>query len=134
MAVIDASVIIAALAPDELLERALDMLAPYAAGGAFVPSIWPVEVANALATKQRRGALSLQTALDVWQLAMEMPVTVIETTRENISTDILPLALAHGLSIYDALYLHLALGRGIPLLTFDRKLIAACHAVSVKLI
>jgi predicted nucleic acid-binding protein len=131
MAVIDASVIIAALAPDELLERALDMIAPFAAGGAVVPSIWPIEVANALATKQRRGALSRQTALDVWQLAMDMPVTVVETTRESISSDILPLALAHGLSTYDALYLHLAFGRGLPLLTLDRKLAAACHAVGV---
>jgi predicted nucleic acid-binding protein len=131
MAVIDASVIVAAMAPDELLERALDMIAPYIAGGACVPSIWPIEVANALATKQRRGALSRQTALDVWQLAMDVPVTVIETTRDDLHADVLPLAFAQGLSTYDALYLHLARSRGIPLLTLDRKLIAACQVVGV---
>lgn len=44
---------------------------------------------------------------------------------------IISLALEHGLSGYDTLYLELAMRRRIKLATFDKRLAAACGKVGV---
>jgi predicted nucleic acid-binding protein len=44
------------------------------------------------------------------------------------------LAQAHGLSVYDARYLHLAMQEGIPLATRDKQLSAVTLKVGVKLV
>jgi predicted nucleic acid-binding protein len=46
-------------------------------------------------------------------------------------SDVLNLARAHNLSVYDAAYLELALRRGLPVATLDEGLKAAAKAVGV---
>jgi predicted nucleic acid-binding protein len=41
------------------------------------------------------------------------------------------LSKRHGLSVYDAAYLSLAIRRGLPLVTIDKKLGAAARAAGV---
>ena len=63
-----------------------------------------------------------------------LPITVFPTELLQCLTEIRPLAQAHGLSAYDASYLHLAIVEQVPLATFDRQLIRAAPKVGVKLL
>ncbi len=128
MAVLDASVVIAALSPDERNGVALTTLGPFFLGGGCVPGLWPLEVANVLLTKHRRRILSLENCEEVWQAIALIPVDVHHFEAGKIASDVRPLALKHGLSSYDACYLQLAIDRAAPLATVDRKLIAAARA------
>jgi predicted nucleic acid-binding protein len=47
---------------------------------------------------------------------------------------ILPIARAHRLTVYDALYLELAGRRGLPLATLDRELAAAARSVGIEIL
>ena len=53
---------------------------------------------------------------------------------EHAFLAILPLARAHRLTVYDALYLELAQRRGLSLATFDSQLAAAAAAVGVEVL
>ena len=92
-----------------------------------VPAIWYAEVANGLLRSERAGLTQppqTEFFLDRVSLAR------IETDQESPRThqvNSLALARAHRLSAYDAMYLELALRRGVPLATFDPKLAEAAR-------
>ncbi len=48
--------------------------------------------------------------------------------------DFLALARAHGLSSYDASYLDLAMKKGLPLATLDKKLKQAAKAAKLRIL
>jgi predicted nucleic acid-binding protein len=73
-AVIDASIVIAALSPDEASDHALDRIAPFMQGGGHAPALWPFEIANVFLFKHRRKSISLEAALDAWRVAMKFPM------------------------------------------------------------
>ena len=133
-AVIDASIVIAALSPDEASEPALNRVTPFMTGGGHAPFLWPVEIANAFIFKHRRKAISLDAALDVWRVAMRLPLTLQSYSIAEIDTQVLPIALRHELTVYDSMYLHLASTLSIPLLTLDRRLGEAARAAGVNVI
>ena len=62
-----------------------------------------------------------------------LPIAVDEETKAHAFGDTLSLAREHGLSVYDATYLELAMRRGLPLATLDEKLKTAAEAVGVPL-
>jgi predicted nucleic acid-binding protein len=100
---------------------------------AFVPSLWPLEVANALLMGERRKR-STQADTGSWLAFLSsLPVSVDAETAARAWGDTLNLARPHNLSIYDAAYLELALRRGLALATLDGKLKAAATAVGVPL-
>jgi predicted nucleic acid-binding protein len=47
---------------------------------------------------------------------------------------ILPLAREHALTVYDAIYLHLAMISRAPLATFDKRLASAAREVGVEVL
>jgi predicted nucleic acid-binding protein len=100
---------------------------------AWVPSLWPLEVANALLTGERRGR-STQADTATWTNFLAcLPITVDDETNARAWNDTLNLARAQKLSAYDAAYLELAMRKGVPLATLDVKLKAAAVAVGVPL-
>ncbi|MGO9464305.1 MAG: type II toxin-antitoxin system VapC family toxin, partial [Isosphaeraceae bacterium] len=100
---------------------------------AHVPSLWPLEVANALLVGERRGRItSAETARFVAILGA-FPITVDDQTVAHAWTDTMHLARAHNLSSYDAAYLELAIRFGLPLAALDGRLKAAAGAVGVPL-
>ncbi|WP_374631255.1 type II toxin-antitoxin system VapC family toxin [Ferrovibrio sp.] len=131
--VLDASVAIAwcfeqepGSALDLLHQRLETDLAP------IVPSIWPLEVANAvlMAEKRRRidgpGRVAALRQLEALEAEIDdeaggLPLSVLAE-----------LALHHGLTVYDAAYLELALRRGLPLASLDSALVAAARAAGVE--
>jgi predicted nucleic acid-binding protein len=121
--VLDASVALGWALPDE--DRggpALAVLAQVAAEGGLVPSHWRTEVGNALMMAVRRKRLAAG--------GMALALARLSTLRLQDDTagvdaaweEPLRLAIAEGLTLYDALYLELALRRGAALASFDQDL------------
>jgi predicted nucleic acid-binding protein len=100
---------------------------------AFVPSLWPVEVGNALLVGERRKRTTEVKVTQFLTLLQTQPITVDDETAGRAWQETLTLARAHQLSAYDATYLELAIRRGLPLATLDEKLKAAAVAIGVPL-
>lgn len=134
MAVIDASIVVAALSPDEQDENALSTIAPFFRGGGFAPGLWSLEIANVLLTKCRRGVLTLADGDQVWRIIARMPIDEHHFETGQVAAKIRPLAVKHGLTSYDACYLQLALDKAVPLATADRRLAAAARSEGLQLL
>ena len=63
-----------------------------------------------------------------------LPIDVDPESCDRVLDTVLPIANEHELSVYDAIYLELALRLGLPLATLDKKLIAAGKTVGVEII
>jgi predicted nucleic acid-binding protein len=100
---------------------------------AFVPSVWPLEVANALLVGERRRRTTPADAARFLAILGTFPITVDADTAAHAWHETTHLARAHGLSSYDAAYLELAIRLGLPLASLDDKLKAAAVAVGVPL-
>src|SRR3954451_14317850 len=115
---------------DPYAEALLDLM-PTAR--AYVPSLWPLEVANALLVGERRKRITPPDTAKFLSLLGTFPITVDDETTARAWGDTLGLARAHNLSAYDAAYLELAMRRGLPLATLDAKLKSVALAVGVPL-
>lgn len=100
---------------------------------AFVPSIWPYEVANALAVAERKKRISQPDAALFLEQLQSLNVVVEEGSRSRIFSAVLPIAREYHLSVYDASYLELALRRGLTLATLDHDLKKAAKALKIPL-
>jgi len=132
--VLDASVTVAWALEDEndpYPEEILDLLRE---GKAFVPSIWPLEVANALLMAERRQRLTRAEVGNFLSFLQELPIEVEEDTVLRVWGEILSLGREEGLSIYDATYLNLAIRLGLPLATMDQALKKAAHRCGVEVL
>lgn len=98
---------------------------------AVVPSIWPLEAANATLMGERRKRLDEARSQRFFALLAALPIVVDDETSSRAFSDIAHLARAHNLSAYDAAYLELAIRRGLPLACNDGKLKAAAQATGV---
>jgi predicted nucleic acid-binding protein len=132
MFVIDASVTLAWCFADETSPGADAALERLASEDAIAPAHWPLEVANALRTAERRGRLSAVDLAGLRQVLAALPVEIVPVELTTALWSILDDARAHDLTTYDAAYLGLASFRGIPLATVDDRLRAACAAVGVE--
>jgi predicted nucleic acid-binding protein len=100
---------------------------------AYVPGLWPLEVANALLVGERRGRTTSADAAHFLAILGTFPITVDGETAARAWVETMHLARAHNLSSYDASYLELAMRLGVPIATLDDKLKAATKAVGVML-
>lgn len=120
--VLDCSVTMAWCFEDESApgaEKALDALG---SGEAVVPSLWPLEVANALLAAERRKQLTEAQSRRFIEMVRELPIVVDEGGAQRGMNEILALARERGLSAYDAAYLEVAMREGLPIATLDREL------------
>ncbi len=127
-AVIDASVALSWCLPDEVNDYARRVLIALRSDRGFYPPIWPVEVINALIVAKRRARLSdaeiNRAATLLGSIGFEpLTIDLVESLGQ-----IRRLSEAHGLTTYDASYLHLALREGLPLATIDDRLGVAARA------
>jgi predicted nucleic acid-binding protein len=96
--------------------------------GWFVPSLWPLEVANALLVAERRGVIQPELSEAFLRRLAALRIEVDLETMDLAKPRILDLARQHQLSAYDASYLELALRLGARLASFDRRLMVAADA------
>jgi predicted nucleic acid-binding protein len=127
--VVDASVALVWCYPDEHSDFAYRVLDALEYRQMIVPSLWAIEVANALIVGERRRRL---TAADVAHFLDLLDGLSIQTDLETASRalgETMALARAHELSAYDATYLELAMRQALPLATLDERLRKAGEAV-----
>src|SRR3954451_5810674 len=82
---------------------------------AHVPSLWRLEVANALLVGERRRRCTSADTARFLAILDAFPISVDDETAAHAWADTLHLARAHDLSSYDAAYLELAVRLGLPL-------------------
>lgn len=111
---------------EAILERMPDLQA-------HVPSLWPLEVANALLVGERRRRITSAETARFIAILGAFPITVDDQTVAHAWADTMHLARAHNLSSYDAAYLELAIRLGLPLAALDGKLKTAAGAMGVPL-
>jgi predicted nucleic acid-binding protein len=132
--VLDCSATLAWLLDDETTDAVRRVFDIVARDGAWVPSIWRLEVANSLQTAIRRRRITADNrAASLRNLGLHAITTDAETDAQAW-TSTLQLADRCGLTLYDAAYLELAQRRHLPLATLDQQLRAAAMAVGVALL
>ena len=123
--VIDSSVAVKWILPEAGRQAALDVLDAYEAAkvNLIAPSLLVAEVASVLSKRCRRKLLNQDQAREAFRLFQER--CPILTDVSEPAPFALELSLAHGLSLYDCLYLALAIERGCELVTADERLYAS---------
>ncbi len=132
--VLDCSVTMAWVFPDEACESTEALLESLLVDSAVVPALWPVEVTNVLLVATRRGRITEAEWPQIRDNLEALPIDVDEQSRGNVLQSILPIASAYRLSAYDAMYLELALRLNIPLATLDRKLANSAKQAGVEVL
>lgn len=132
--VVDASVAIGWLVASQrtdVTRRAQDVVI---ADGALVPQHFRLEVGSALIVLERRGRLN-STDVDLSLDDLDsLSIAIDDTAFAENERRIIALARSHRLSVYDALYLELALRTDLPLATRDTALAAAAAAAGATLL
>ena len=134
MFVIDASVTLAWCFEDESSAEADRVLARLEQEEALAPAHWPLEVANALRTAERRGRMDAAELPRLRALLAALPVEVAPVELTTATGGVLEAARTYDLTAYDAAYLDLAAIRGLPLATVDARLRAACARAGIDVV
>jgi predicted nucleic acid-binding protein len=131
--VIDNSVVMSWCFRDQANSYSDSVLESLAAAVAYVPAVWPLEVANVLLTAERKKLIHQADSVRFISLLSQLPIVVEYESPEKAMKDLLGLARAHGLSSYDASYLDLAMRKGLPLATLDEKMKQAAASANVMI-
>ena len=132
--VVDASAVLAFCFEDERPADADATLDRWSREGALAPAHWPLEVTNILALAERRGRISTAETLRFVELVQALGVDVDAETARRAWGAIRDLAMAEGLTTYDAAYLELALRKGAALASKDAVLLAAARRRGAEVI
>jgi predicted nucleic acid-binding protein len=132
--VIDASVALAWCFDDEATAAARALLDRFEDEHAEVPSLWHLELANALSLGERNNRITPAHTSEFIALIGGLPIVIDEQTPTHALSTGLELARRERLSAYDASYLELAMRRGVPLATKDHDLAQAARRVGVILL
>jgi predicted nucleic acid-binding protein len=132
--VLDASATLAWLYPQEITEAIASTFDQIADDCAFVPSLWRIEIANSLTVNLRRKKITHIRRIESLADLERLTIFCDPETNEHAWGRTLELADAHGLTVYDATYLELAIRLSVPLATLDQDLRSAAQRESVPLL
>jgi predicted nucleic acid-binding protein len=131
--VVDASVALAWCFPDEASDYADDVLVALEGRSILVPSVWGLEVTNAVLVVERRKRLRQPEILRFSTLLDSLsPIQDAQSVGELLSS-VLPVARDYGLSAYDAAYLELSMRHSAPLATLDANLRKAARKAGIQI-
>jgi predicted nucleic acid-binding protein len=100
---------------------------------ALVPSVWPLEMVNALVVAWRQKSVTSEQLEDFIADLKDLPVEVDSQGSERVYSSIFRMSCQHQLSSYDAAYLDLAVFEGLPLATLDKNLRAAARRLRIEI-
>lgn len=121
--VIDAAMAVAWVNPGQATPQTDALLAKFGQGvAAVVPALWPVEIANALLTLERRGKLTVDERAAALEALKTLDFRIDHEMSGLAFTELSRLASELALSVYDAAYLELALRLNLPLACKDGPL------------
>ena len=132
--VLDSSVALAWVLPDEGNACADELLERLISEGALVPPIWPLEIGNVLLVALRRGRIRQEEFEAMVERLARLPIEVDIEGTDHALAGVLLLAAQLGLTTYDAAYLDLAQRRNLPLATLDKRLRTACATAKVAVL
>ena len=132
--VIDSSLALTWFFEDERTDATLALLDRVQQSGAVVPTLWRLEVANALQMGIRRGRIDA-----AYRDASLLDLSALDITVDADGNDFawsttLRLADRFRLTLYDAAYLGLAQRLSLPLAALDKELRAAAGTLGIPLL
>jgi len=100
----------------------------------MVPALWPLEVANAILSAERKKRLTVAQGTAFLRRVSGFPISLDTMPVGHAFNQILSVGRQHELTAYDAAYLELALRQNLPLATLDEALRRAARAAGVRLV
>jgi predicted nucleic acid-binding protein len=132
--IIDCSVAMTWLFTDEATHETGELLNRLRNETSLVPGWWYLEVINVLSIAERKRRITLTQASDFLSQISKLDIEIDGEAPARAFDEILPLCRAHHLTSYDAMYLELAIRRGLPLATLDGPLRKAARKLGVKVL
>lgn len=123
--VLDASMTIAWYFEDVRNAQTEALLDRVTTNGAIVPTLWKIEVANGLQMAMQRKRIDRGYRDQAIEQLASLPIEIDSETALHVWASTLELADRHALTVYDAIYLELAIRRQLPLASLDKELIEA---------
>lgn len=134
--VLDCSVAAKWILPEPGRVQALEILEQQESGkiSLIAPDLMLAEFASLLSKRHRRKQISAEQAAEAFQLMEQCSPTIVETHSRLARA--LHLSLQLNMSLWDCVYVSLAIEYGCPLLTADRRLFraGASHQLSIQLL
>lgn len=130
--VLDCSVTMAWVFPDEASASTDALRESLVEDSAFVPALWAVETGNVLLTATSRGRIAKDDWRQLRESLQALPINIDPVSTDRVRGAALELADACRISAYDAMFLKLALRLRLPLATLDRELAAEAQASGVE--
>jgi predicted nucleic acid-binding protein len=132
--VLDSSITLAWIYLDELTPSTFELSQTVTRDGAWVPAIWPLEIANSLQIGIRRHRIDVPFRNRALAELADLNIAIDQDTTSFAWTTTLELSDRFRLTPYDACYLELAQRRELPLATLDRDLRSAAQQLEVELL
>ena len=130
--VLDCSVTMAWFFVDEATSDTDALLDGLSEGGrALVPRHWILEVGNTLLMAERRKRCSEAEATSFLRILGALMIEPDPEPLAHAASAALALARRHGLTLYDAVYLELAMRANRPIATLDKELRIAAKKAGV---
>lgn len=129
--VVDCSMAVAWVLADEDSPAITPVLELVQKTGGVATAVWWAEVRNALIRAERHGRMSLY-GTEVALAALDALGIRLDDLPD--SAPVLALTRRYGLTVYDAMYLELALRERCPLATLDRQLATAALAAGADVL
>jgi predicted nucleic acid-binding protein len=128
--VVDASIALSWYLPGETSATSEAAFARLRDTDAIAPILWWFEIRNTLVVSERRKRITPAQTIQILTRLGELPLRLDVTPDSAV---VMALARDHGLTVYDAAYLELAVRLVIPLATLDRALADAAPAAGIEL-
>jgi predicted nucleic acid-binding protein len=132
--VLDSSAALAWIYGDEATEPIRSVFNAVADEGAFVPSLWRLEIANSLTVAVRRGRVDHEFRRGALNDLADLDIVVDTQTDSRAWNATLEFADRFLLTVYDAAYVELAQRRALPLATLDRDMQRAGDQLGLRLL
>lgn len=132
--VLDCSMTMAWVFPDEASVSTDALRESLLTESAIAPALWPIEVGNVLLVAMRRGRITDEDRMHIRDDLLALPIDIEPVSCERVLDAVLAVASESNLSVYDAMYLDLALRLNLPLATLDKRLAAASKTAGVEVI
>jgi predicted nucleic acid-binding protein len=132
--VLDSSAALAWIYGDEATEPIRRVFNAVADEGAFVPSLWRLEIANSLTGAVRRGRIDHEFRRAALADLGDLDIVVDAQTDARAWNATLEFADRFRLTVYDAAYVELAERRALPLATLDRDMQRAGEKLGLRLL
>jgi predicted nucleic acid-binding protein len=132
MLVIDASAMLAWCFDDEAPVDAARKLDELVQEGLMAPGLWPLELGNILWAAERSKRIDPARVKEFLNLLSGLAVGIDPETPARALHETRTLAMASGLTVYDAAYLELAMRKGAGLASKDKALLKAAKKLGVR--